>query len=72
MISRLRWHLHELDPGNEPPARTLNHPRNLDRLVPQLACLEVTVARTAQELVERCRTLTAETSRLELEIAALV
>ena len=31
MISRLRWHLHELDPGNEPAARTLNHLRNLGR-----------------------------------------
>jgi transposase len=31
MISRLRWHLHEVDPGNERPARTLNHLRNLDR-----------------------------------------
>jgi transposase len=25
MISRLRWHLHQLDPGNEPALRTLNH-----------------------------------------------
>jgi transposase len=32
MISRLRWHLHELDPGNEPALRTLNHRRNLDLL----------------------------------------
>ena len=36
MISRLRWHLHELDPGNEPALRTLNHLRNLDRLADRL------------------------------------
>ena len=55
MISRLRWHLHELDPGNEPAPRTLNHPRNLDRLAERLAGVEGTVARIARDLVERCR-----------------
>lgn len=47
MISRLRWHLHELDPGSEPAPRTLNHLRNLDRVADQLAGLEGTVARIA-------------------------
>jgi transposase len=46
MISRLRWHLHELDPGNEPPLRTLNHLRNLDLLADRLVGVEGTVART--------------------------
>jgi transposase len=72
MISRLRWHLHELNPGNEPTLKTLKHRRNLDLLADRLACLEGTVARIARELVDRCRALTAEINRLETEINALV
>lgn len=72
MISRLRWHLHELDPGNEPALRTLNHLRNLDRLAQRLAKLDGTVARIARELVDRCRTLTSEINKLEREISELV
>src|SRR3954453_7352575 len=72
IISRLRWHLHELDPGNEPALRTLNHLRNLDRLAERLAVVEGTVARIARELVDRCRALTTEINRLEREISALV
>ncbi len=52
MISRLRWHLHELEPGNEPAARTLNHLRNLDLLAERLAGVEGTVARIARDLVD--------------------
>jgi transposase len=72
MISRLRWHLHELDPGNEPAARTLNHLRNLARLAERLAGAEGIVARIARDLVDRCSALTAEINRLEQEISALV
>jgi transposase len=72
MISRLRWHLHELDPGNEPALRTLNHLRNLDRLAKRLSGLEGTVARIARELVDRCRALTIEINQLEREVSELV
>jgi transposase len=72
MISRLRWHLHELDPGNEPAARTLTHARNLARLAERLAGVEGTVARIARDLVERCRALTTEINQLEKEITTLV
>jgi transposase len=72
MISRLRWHLHELDPGSEPPPRTLNHVRNLDRLAARLEGIDGTVARIARDLVERCRSLTLEIKQLEREIALLV
>jgi transposase len=70
-INRLRWHLHELDPGNEPAARTLNRLRNLDQLAERLAAVEGTVARIARDLVERCRTLTIEIDQLEREITSL-
>lgn len=72
MISRLRWHLHELDPGQEPPARTLTHLRNLDRLATRLDAAEGTVARIARDIVSRCRQLTLEITQLERELATLV
>lgn len=72
MLSRLRWHLHELEPGQEPPARTLTSLRNLDRLANQLDSSEGTVARIARELVARCRQLTIEIVALEREINKLV
>jgi len=72
MISRLRWHVHELDPGREPPARTLNHLRNLDRLAKDLEAAKRTVARIARDLTERCRSLTVEINQLEREITTLV
>ena len=72
MISRLRWHLHELDPALEPPARTLVHLRNLDRVAAQLADAEGTVARIARDIVGRCRQLTIEITELERELATLV
>jgi transposase len=71
MISRLRWHLHELDPASEPAARTLNHVRNLERLAARLESVDGTVARLARTLTERCRQLTIEILQLEHEIAAL-
>jgi transposase len=71
MISRLRWHLHELNPGAEPAPRSLNHPRNLDKLAAQLDRLEGLVARLARELTQRCHQLTLEINQLEQEIAAL-
>jgi len=72
MLSRLRWHLHELDPGTEPVARSLNHLRNLDRLAERLEVAEGTVARIARDLTERCRALTIEINELEREITSLV
>jgi transposase len=72
MINRLRWHLHELEPGSEPRARSLKHLRSLDSLAAGLEQREGVVARLARELVRRCRELTLESKQLEREIAALV
>lgn len=69
---RLRWHLHELDPGTEPPGRTLDHGVVLDALERRLAPLTGTVARIACELVARIRELTTAINELEREIARLV
>jgi transposase len=72
IISRLRWHLHELELADEPVARSLIRLRNLDRLARQLKGLDGTVARIARDLVERTSGLTLEINQLEREITALV
>jgi transposase len=72
VMNRLRWHLHELDPGNEPAPRSLDRRLVLDALARQLAGDRRTVARLALLLVERLRALAAEINALEREIGALV
>jgi transposase len=70
--NRLRWHLHELLPGNEPAPRSLDRRQVLDALATNLAGLQGTVARIAAELVARIGELTGAINRLEREIAGLV
>lgn len=70
--NRLRWHLHELDPGNEPPARSLDRTVVLAALERDLAAAPGTVGRIARELVGRIRALTAAINDLEREINRLV
>jgi transposase len=70
--NRLRWHLHELDPGNEPVARALDRALVLDALDVRLADVPGTVARIARELVGRIRDLTHTIDALEREISRLV
>lgn len=73
MTNRLRWHLHELEPGLEPPARALGSLTRLDRLTEQLHAMpETVVRRLALELVADIRSLTERAGALEREIAALV
>lgn len=70
--NRLRWHLHELMPGDEPIARGLGRQHILEALAARLAGLDGTVARIAAELVARIGELTRAIDRLEGEIATLV
>jgi transposase len=72
VINRLRWHLHELDPGAEPAPRSLNRLRTLERIAAALEGVEGLVARLARELVERCFQLSVEVKELEVEIAVRV
>ena len=70
--NRLRWHLHELDLGSEPPARSLDRAVVLAALDARLADVPGTVARIARDLVGRIRSLTTTIDALEREIGRLV
>jgi transposase len=70
--NRLRWHLHELDPGSEPAARSLDRAVVLAALDARLAEVPGIVARIARELVGRIRALTVTIDALEREITRLV
>ena len=66
---RLRWHLHELDPGFEVPAGGLDRTVWLDRLGRRFARGEQTVQTTiARELVGRCRMLTRTIREIERDL----
>jgi transposase len=72
IISRLSWHLHELDPSWEPKRRSLNRPSTLARVEERLVGVDGLVARLALNLTRRCRELTVEINELESEITLLV
>lgn len=67
--NRLRWHLHELDPGNEPAPRSLKRARVLRALEARLAEEPGMVARLARDLVARCHQLNMQITELEAELA---
>jgi transposase len=73
MQNRLRWHLHELDPELDIPARGLDRLVVLDRLTGWLTGQPGTmVVRLAGELLGDIRALTARINALEAEITIRV
>lgn len=73
VISRLRWHLHELDPGLEPFSRTLNREPIRRGLAQRLGRYEQGVqVRIRRDLLTRVGEITREELALRAEIAALV
>jgi transposase len=68
-INRLRWHLHELDPTWDPPAKSLIRRRHLEAIVTRLQTLEGVVARIAIEITRTVCDLTERERALEREIA---
>jgi transposase len=72
VVNRLRWHLHELDPALQVPARGLRSYCALDRLGEHLATFTGLIARLARELLHRCRELTMQINALWRELRELV
>ena len=72
IINRLRWHLHELDPSWQPPARSLWRPKHLAATTARLQGIDGMVARLARALLERCRMLSEEIAELDRELEPLV
>jgi transposase len=70
VINRLRWHLHELDPGWEPSARSLDRASAYDVVAARLANRVGLVARLSRGMVDRLRDLTREIDDLQTEITA--
>ncbi len=70
---RLRWLLHDLDPGLQPPKRGLGNANALARLDGALAGLEpVAQVRIGRRLVERLGQLNTQIAGLTHELAPLV
>jgi transposase len=72
VINRLRWHLHELDPSWQPPARSLSRAIHVNATAARLHDLSGLVARLSRELPQRCRELNTQITEMERELARLV
>ena len=70
--NRLRWRLHELEPGYDPPAGSLNRYKTLAAIDELLDSHHSVVADLARREVTRIRELTRETNQLERDITVLV
>jgi transposase len=70
--NRLRWWLHELEPGFDPPAGALRQMVGLDRVEAMLRHHEGLVAELAARETVRIRQLTVEANQLEAEIGRRV
>src|SRR5215211_7571595 len=70
---RLRWLLHDLDPGIEIRERSLDQAATLKRLAGRLRRMQQTTqVRICRELVRRCAELSRRANELERELRALV
>ena len=70
--NRLRWRLHELEPGYDPPAGSLDRYKTLAAIDELLSSHGSVVAELARREVTRIRELTREANQLERDIAARV
>ena len=70
--SRLRWHLHDIDPGLEPEGRTLDRPAVRRSIVQRLARREQSAqVRICRELLTRIGEITRRERELAVEIGEL-
>jgi len=70
--NRLRWRLHELEPGYDPPAGSLNRYRTLDEIDELITTHDSIVADLARRETARIRQLTREANQLERDITQRV
>ncbi len=70
--NRLRWRLHELEPGFDPPAGSLNRYKTLDAIDELLTTHTSMVAELARREVARIGELTREVNQLERDITQRV
>ncbi len=70
--NRLRWRLHELEPGYDPPSGSLNRYKTLDAIDQLLAAHRSMVATVARREVARIRDLTREANQLQRDISQRV
>ena len=70
--NRLRWRLHELEPGYDPPVGSLGRYKTLDAIDELLDNHTGVVADVARREVTRIRELTTEANQLERDIAVRV
>ena len=70
--NRLRWRLHELEPGWDPPTGSLDRYRTLDEIEARLGDHQGTVADLACREVTRIREITIEANQLERDITSRV
>ncbi|MCH8972132.1 MAG: IS110 family transposase [Acidobacteria bacterium] len=70
--NRLRWRLHELEPGYDPPAGSLNRYKTLDEIEQLLTGHNSMVAELGRREVARIRELTREANQLERDIGRRV
>ncbi len=66
--NRLRWRLHELEPGYDPPPGSLNRYKTLDHIDQLLTVHTSMVATLGRREVTRIRELTREANQLERDI----
>ncbi|NKX56431.1 IS110 family transposase [Arthrobacter sp. E918] len=71
-VNRLRWHLHELDPGMDPAPLSLDRAAVRDRLKDWLAGRDGIVAELAAEILGDIDPLTGRVNDLERRISRLV
>ena len=71
-VNRLRWHLHELDPGWDPPPRALSRRKHIAAAAARLAGMDGMVAKIAADLTARIAALSADIRDLERQISARV
>ena len=70
--NRLRWRLHELEPGYDPAPGSLNRYKTLDRIDQLLTVHTSMVATLGRREVTRIRELTREANQLERDISVRV